>query len=85
MNRILEHVLEYLIILGISLGISFGISWGLVEAWVMFFEYGWIWNELTVPPLVIWDIFFSNIHVIIIMASILTTIIFCLILWYRSS
>ena len=47
-----------------SYPLAFSIMAGLVEGWVLFFEYGWQWNELTVPPLVLWDIFLSNIMLI---------------------
>jgi len=59
--------------------VAFLVSWGVVEGWVLFWEYGHIWNETTVPPLVIWDIFFDNIDTIFYSACIITPIVLILI------
>ena len=77
----MNTILEYLVIIGISFGVAFGISWGIVESWVLFWGFGWIWNEVTVPPMVIWDIFFSNIITILILASVITIFVVIIILY----
>jgi len=80
MRKILECILAILVIFPIA----FLVSWGIVEGWVLFWEYGWIYNELTVPPLVLWDIFFTNIVQILILACILTPIVIVIIGLYLS-
>ncbi len=80
MNKILEYLLGLLI----CYGIAFAASSGIVGSWVMFWEYGWIWNETTVPPLVTIDIFFSNIVSIFIWSVILTPIIIILLYLFNS-
>lgn len=77
----LNTILEYLVIIGVSFAIAFGISWGIVESWVLFWDFGWIWNEVTVPPMVVWDIFFSNIITILILASVITVFVVIIILY----
>jgi len=71
MNDKIKMILLILVIYPIS----FLVIWGIVEGWVLFWDYGWTWNEMTVPPLVTWDIFFKHIQFIAITALICTPII----------
>ena len=74
-------------VLGVLIGIvfillaSFGAASGIVESWVLFFEYGWIYNEVTVPPLVLWHIFFTNMPMILILTAIITPIASAMIIY----
>ena len=70
-----ESILAYLTYAGIALIIGFLAAWGIVEGWVLFWDYGWIYNEVTVPPLVVWDIFSSNILIICVLGSFLAGVI----------
>ena len=78
MNSILQYVLGFLI----SLLVGFLIAWGIVEAWVLFWDFGWIWNTLTVPPLVLWNIFAINLIPIFIVTIFTTPLAFTiLVIW----
>ena len=78
----MDNILQYLFATLFCYVVAFLISWGIVESWVLFWEYGWIWNETTVPPLVLWDIFFTNISLIAIIALFITPVAFIIILLF---
>ncbi len=77
-----DSILAYLVYACVALGIGFLASWGIVEAWVLFWDYGWVWNKTTVPPLVLWNIFFTNIILICVLAGILAGVILAVLVGY---
>jgi ABC-type phosphate/phosphonate transport system permease subunit len=78
----MDDILAYLLGIVVCFVIGFLVASGIVEAWVLFWNYGWIWNEYTVPPMVLWDIFFTNIITILIIAGVITVIAFILLYMY---
>ena len=69
---------KFLILIGIilSYALGFSISSIIVEHWVLFWEYGWTWNWVTVPPFIMWSIFFDNILPIAIIGLGIAVIVF---------
>ena len=77
-----DNILNYVLGICGCFIVGFLISWGIVEAWVLFWDYGWIYNELTVPPMILWDIFLTNIITIVIIGAIIAIIAMILLCLY---
>jgi hypothetical protein len=69
-------ILGGLIGLVLSYAAAFVLSSAIVQSWILFWDYGYIWNTLTVPPMLMWDIFFSNIPIISIIGLGIAIVIF---------
>ena len=72
----MTRILEGLIGLVLAYAIAFVISSTIVQSWILFWEYGYVWNTLTVPPMLMWDIFFNNIPIISIIGLVIAIVIF---------
>ena len=72
----MTKILGGLISLVLAYAIAFVISSAIVQSWILFWEYGWVWNTLTVPPMLMWDIFFNNIPIISIIGLVIAIVIF---------
>ena len=81
MNKILQGILVGLV----CYFVAFCASSSIIGSWILFWDYGWLWNETTVPPLVVLDIFLSNIGAILILSGILTPIVIILLLLFNNS
>jgi len=78
MNKILQVLVAFVT----CYIVAFLISWGIVEGWIIFWEYGRIYNETTIPPLIMWDIFFENISLIAIIALFISPVVFVVIYYF---
>lgn len=75
----MEKLIKYLSLLGLCCLLALGVVYG-THFWIIAtFEYGWQYNETTLPILVQWSIFFRIIIVDMIIAIPIGIIIFILV------
>jgi len=80
MNKILQFLFAFSFCLCIT--VMFFIGWSIIDEWIVFFDYGWNWNEYTATPIVLWDIFFDNMLTILVITTCITSIGFFLYHYY---
>ena len=66
---------NYLIGILIAYPIAVGIVAGIMHSWISFFEYGWQWNETTMPPLVYWNIYWRVLPVSLLVGIPVTPVV----------
>jgi len=80
MNKILQFLFAFFFCLCIT--VMFFIGWSIIDEWIVFYSYGWIWNEYTATPIILSDIFFDNILAILVITTCITSIGFFLYHYY---
>jgi len=71
-----NKILLYLLSIIPCFFIAFLLSWAIVVQWELFWDYGYDWNTITAPPRLLLHIFMVSIETIILLAIIITPIVF---------
>ena len=74
----LDDIGTYLLMALLCFTVGFFLAWGIVEAWVIFFEYGLEYNAVTLPAQLVWIILGDNIIAVLVLSGIFAVIGFIL-------
>lgn len=80
MNRIFQFLFTFFFCFCIMVMILVCLS--IIEEWIVFNSYGWIWNEYTTTSIVLWDILLGNILAIFVVSMCITLIVFFIVKKY---
>lgn len=77
---VLITIMMNMIFFSICYGVTLVVIIAIQHSWISFFEYGWIWNNETMPPLVWWSIVFRVLPLSALLSIIISPIIYVIII-----
>lgn len=79
-DNMLWTILIHLLFFGICYVIMLGIIVSIQHWWISLWEYGWIWNSDTMPPLVWWSILLRVLPISAFLSIIIAPIIYVILI-----